>query len=104
MRGAAGAGGLSYYFTFAGWFVRGLLAWLLVLFTLFLAMAWVGVGNATTDASAAQLLIGGGIYAVASWSALAYSLLGTKEWLRWGLLIVPLSPVLLVVIAAAVGR
>ena len=81
---------------FSGWVVRGVAAWLLVLASVFLAIAFLGVGNATTDASAAQLYIMAGTYLALSWAALAYCLLGSREWLRWALLLVPFFPALLV--------
>ena len=94
---------MSEFVKFFAWSARGVLAWILVIVTLFLAIAYVGVGNATTDASAAQLYIVGGAYALVSWSALAYTLLGTNERLRWLGLIVPLLPVVLVLAVEVVA-
>jgi hypothetical protein len=85
---------LSGLLVFSGWLLRGVLAWLLVFASLFFAIAYLGVSSATTDASATQLYVSAGIYLMVSWAALAYCLLGTRERLRWALLLAPLSPVL----------
>jgi len=76
-------------------FARGIAASLLVMAVLVVSLVFVGMSDATTDASIAQLYVMAGIYAVLSWSALAYTLFGDRESMRWAALLVPVLPALL---------
>ena len=75
---------------------RPVLAMAVVPFALFIALALVGVGSATTDASPAQLYTTAAIYLGFSLGCVTYGVRGGQTWLAWLLIFAAaLPPVLL---------